>query len=248
MVGNLKDPVEVVGVLGDSRNTSLAEAPTEIFLPFPQLTWSFLCLVVPTNVDPHSLIGAVRREIAAVDRDLPVIEIHTGEELLEASQGQTRFLMFLLGVFSATSFVLAVIGIYGVIAYTVAQRTQELGIRMALGAGRRDILKLVVGSGLALTAAGIVIGLTGSIAVTRLLTTMLYDTSTTDPLTLFASAMLFIAVAAIASYLPAEGRSRSIRANVFSDSLQNRQFQIVLRHEKAAFGYALRRGFFQFGF
>ena len=208
-VGNLPNPVEVVGVLSDVRNSSLAAAPApEIFLPVPQLPWSFLCLSVRTNVDPRSLIGPVRREIAAVDRDQPVIEIHTGEELLEESQGQTRFMMFLLGVFSATAFLLAVIGIYGVIAYSVAQRTQELGIRMALGAARGDILRLVIGSGLKLTGAGIAIGLAGSLAVTRLMAAMLYETSATDPVTLAASTALFVAVAALASYLPARSATR----------------------------------------
>ncbi len=203
-VGNLPNPVEVAGVLGDVRNSSLAEAPApEIFLPFPQLPWSFLCLSVRTSVEPHSLISAVRREIAAVDRDQPVIEIHTGEELLEASQGQTRFMMFLLGVFSMTAFVLAVIGIYGVIAYAVAQRTQELGIRMALGAARGDILRLILGNGLALTGVGIALGLAGSFGVMRWIRAMLYETSASDPVTLIGSAALFVAVAMIASYVPA---------------------------------------------
>jgi putative ABC transport system permease protein len=208
-IGNLPAPVEVVGVLGDVRNTSISAPPTpEVFLPFPQLPWSFICLSVRTSVEPHSLVGPVRREIAAADRDQPVIEIHTGEELLEASQGQTRFMMFLLGVFSATAFILAVIGIYGVIAYTVAQRTQELGIRMALGAARSDILRLVIGNGLILTGSGIVIGVAGSLALTRLISTMLYETSSTDPLTFLVSAGLFTAVAVIASYLPARRAAR----------------------------------------
>jgi putative ABC transport system permease protein len=208
-IGNLPAPAEVVGVLGDSRNNALAEVPApEVFLPFPQLPWTFVCFEIRTTVEPHSLIGAVRREIAAVDRDQPVIEIHTGEELLEASAGQTRFMMSLIGVFSATAFSLAVIGIYGVIAYSVAQRTQELGIRMALGAAKADILRLVIGNGLILTGTGIVIGLAGSIAVTRLMTAMLYQTSPTDPVTFVVSAVLFTTVALLASYLPARRATR----------------------------------------
>jgi putative ABC transport system permease protein len=209
-VGNLPAPSEIVGVLGDTRNSSLAlPATPEVFLPFSQLPWSFFCLSVRTSVEPHGLISAVRREIAAADRDQPVIEIHTGDELLEASAGQTRFMMFLLGVFSATAFILAVIGIYGVIAYSVAQRTNELGIRIALGATRADILKLVIGSGLLLTGTGIVIGLAGSVAATRLLESLLYQTSTTDPLTFIASAILFTVVAAVASYFPARRATRT---------------------------------------
>jgi putative ABC transport system permease protein len=203
-VGNLPDPVEVAGVLGDVRNSGMAVAPDgEVFLPFPQLPWTFLYLSVRTTVDPHSLISAVRHEIAAVDRDQPVVEIHTAEELLEASQGQTRFMMFLLSVFSAAAFMLAVVGIYGVIAYSVAQRTQELGIRIALGATRGDILRLVIGNGLILTLSGIAIGTAASAALTRLMTSLLYDTSATDPLTFVTSAVLFTAVAAAASFIPA---------------------------------------------
>ena len=132
-----------------------------------------MCLSIRTTVDPHSLISAVRREIAAVDRDQPVVEIHTAEELLEASQGQTRFMMFLLSVFSATAFILAVVGIYGAIAYSVAQRTQELGIRIALGATSGDILRLVIGNGLILTLSGIAIGTGASVALTRLMNSLL---------------------------------------------------------------------------
>jgi ABC-type antimicrobial peptide transport system permease subunit len=132
----------------------------------------------------------------------------TGEELLEASQGKTQFMMFLLGVFAVTALILAVIGIYGVISFGVAHRTQELGIRMALGATKTDVLRLVIGNGLILTAAGILIGLAGSIALTRLMATLLYQTSPTDPLTFLASAVLFAAAAMLASYLPARRATR----------------------------------------
>jgi putative ABC transport system permease protein len=184
-------PAEVVGVFGDVRNVTLAVAPAaEVFLPFPQLLWTFAYFDIRTSVEPHSVIATVRRELAAVDRDQPVNESNTGEELIEASQGKTQFLPFLLGVFSATAFILAVIGIYGVIAYAVAQRTKKLGIRVALGATKADILRLVIGNGLILTVAGILTGLAGSVALTRLMTTELYQTSATDPLTFAASAIL----------------------------------------------------------
>ena len=208
-IGGLTSPAEVAGVLGDVRNVSLAAAPAaEVFLPFPQLPWTFLYFDIRTTVEPHALIAAVRREITAVDRDQPLTEINTGEELLAASQGKTQFLMFLLGVFSATALILAVIGIYGVIAYAVAQRTQELGIRVALGATSSGILRLVIGNGLALTAAGVLIGLAGSVGLTRLMASVLYQTSATDPFTFAASALLFAAAAGLASYLPAR---RAIR-------------------------------------
>ncbi len=207
-IGDLH-PAEVVGVFGDVRNITLAARPgAEVFLPFPQLPWTFVSFDIRTSVEPHSLVRAIRREIAAVDRDQPVNEINTGEELIEASQGKTQFLMFLLGAFSATAFILAVIGIYGVIAYAVAQRTPELGIRVALGATKADILRLVIGNGLILTVAGILTGLAGSVALTRLMTTVLYETSATDPLTFAASAILFTGAAALASYLPARRAAR----------------------------------------
>jgi putative ABC transport system permease protein len=207
-VGNLA-AAEVVGVLRDVRNASLAAAPApEVFLPFPQLPWTFVCFDIRTSVEPHSLIATARHEIAAVDPDQPVSEVHTGEELVEASQGKTQFMMFLLGLFAATAFLLALIGIYGVISYGVAHRTQEFGIRMALGATEAGILRLVIGNGLTLTAAGILIGLAGSIALTRLMAAVLYQTSATDPVTFAASAVLFTAAAALASYLPARRATR----------------------------------------
>jgi ABC-type antimicrobial peptide transport system permease subunit len=130
------------------------------------------------------------------------------EELLEAGSSRTRFTMFLLGIFSATALILAIVGIYGVIAYSVAQRTQELGIRMALGAAKSDILKLVIGHGLGLTLAGIAIGVAAALALTRLMSTMLYRTSATDPLAFAMSAGLFAAVALLASYVPARRAAR----------------------------------------
>jgi ABC-type antimicrobial peptide transport system permease subunit len=145
----------------------------------------------------------VRRQIAAVDPDQPVVEIHSGDDLLESSRGQMRFMTFLLGAFSVVALLLAVIGIYGLVAYTVEQRRQELEIRIALGATKAHILRLVIRNGLFLSVAGILIGLAGSLAVTRLMSAMLFETSATDPLTFFATAILFTSVAALASYLPA---------------------------------------------
>jgi predicted permease len=208
-IGNLPVPFEVVGVLGDTKNYGLALAPQpEVFLPLPQLPWSLLYMSVRTAIDPHSVISSVRRAIAEVDRDQPVTRVLTGDELLESACAQPRFTMFLLGVFSATAFVLAVIGIYGVIAYSVAQRTPEIGIRIALGAARGDIFRLVIGNGLVLTLAGILIGLGGAFALTRVMSSMLYQTSATDPLTFLMSSALFTAVAIAASYVPARRATR----------------------------------------
>jgi len=125
------------------------------------------------------------------------------EELLRAAGAQPRQTMFLLGIFAATAFVLAVVGIYGMIAYAVAQRTQELGIRVALGAARSDILRLVIGHGMGIALTGIVIGALASLALTRVMSSQLYQISATDPLTFALSALLFAFVALVASYVPA---------------------------------------------
>lgn len=197
-------PQVVVGVLGDIKNGSLAQDTIpEVFLPFPQMPWAALNLTVRTTQDPHRIISAVRGQISAIDKDQPVTDIKTLEEVLESAGAQPRFTMFLLAIFSATALILAIVGIYGVIAYSVAQRTQELGIRMALGAAKADILRLVIGHGLLLTASGIAIGLIASVAVTRVLSSMLYQTSATDPVIFSGSAALFLVVASIASYVPA---------------------------------------------
>jgi putative ABC transport system permease protein len=208
-VGSLPNPFEVVGVLGDVKNASLALAPEpEIYLPLPQLVSTYVSLCVRTAVDPHGIVSAVRQEIAGVDADQPLTRVMSAEELLESASAQPRFTMFLLGAFSATALILAVIGIYGVIAYSVAQRTQELGIRIALGADNGDIFRLVVGGGLSLTIIGIGIGLAGSLALTRLISSLLYETSATDPVTFGGCAALFAAVAVLASYLPARRATR----------------------------------------
>ena len=208
-VGNLPNPFEIVGVMGDTKNVNLATPPQpELILPLPQLPWPLLYLCVRTTGDSHGLISAVRGRVASVDRDQPVTFVQTMEERLESSSAQPRFMMFLLGVFSATAFILAMVGIYGVIAYTVAQRTQEFGIRMALGAARTDIFRLVVGHGLSLTSIGLLTGFAASVAFTRVMSTLLYETSATDPITFGASAALFMGVALIASYLPARRATR----------------------------------------
>jgi putative ABC transport system permease protein len=208
-VGNLPKPFEIVGVLGDVKNSGLTvAAEPEVFVPYPQLASPLLFLSVRTSLDPHSLASALRAQVAAADPDQPLTDVQTMEERLELASASPRFTMLLIGIFSATAFILAVIGIYGVIAYAVAQRTQELGIRIALGAEKLDILRLVIGGGLALSLAGIGIGLAGSIALTRLMSAMLYETSVTDPLIFAASAVLFLAVALVASYLPARRATR----------------------------------------
>jgi predicted permease len=208
-LGQRPQPVEVVGVFGDLRNVTLGDdASPEVMLPFPQLPWPLLNLSVRTAGDPNSMIPAIRRQVSEVDKDQPLTNVQTMDELIGAASTQQRFTMLLLAVFSGTALILAIVGIYGVIAYSVVQRTQELGIRMALGADQDDVLKLVVVQGLGLTMIGIAIGLAGAFALTHLMSSLLYQTSARDPVAFAVSALLFTVVALLASYLPARRAAR----------------------------------------
>ena len=203
------DAAEVVGVFGDTKNMSLAaETNPEVFLPFPQFPWPRLNLTLRAAAEPSNLIQAVRRKIAKIDPEQPITHAQSLQELLAASQASQRFTTVLLGVFSATALLLTMVGIYGVVAYSVVQRRRELGIRMALGAERADILRLVVGQGVMLALAGIALGLAGSFALTGALRSMLYQTRATDPATYLISALTFGITALAASYLPARRATR----------------------------------------
>jgi len=204
LVGRQPAPSEVVGVVGDVHNTNLAaDVQPELYLPFARLPWPSMNLLVRTTGDPHTFVAAVRARVLAVDKDQPVTQVLSMEEVLANGATQPRFLTALLGALSAIALVLAIVGIYGVIAYSVTERTREMGIRMALGAAQWDILRLVLRQGLGLALSGIGIGLAASLALTRLMTTLLYHVSTTDPAVFVGGAALFAAVAMLASYLPA---------------------------------------------
>jgi putative ABC transport system permease protein len=204
VVGRGPEPAEVVGMAADVRNDGLAQdTQAQLYLPFPQLPWGDMNLLVRTAVPPTSIVPAVRAQISAVDPDQPVTSIQTVDELMDSSRAQPRFTMLLLGVFSAAALALAVIGIYGVLAYSVAQRRQELGIRLALGAERADILRLVVGQGLTLATAGIAIGLVAALLLTRLMSSMLYKVGALDLTTFALAPLVFLFIALLASYLPA---------------------------------------------
>ncbi len=209
LVGRATAPSEVVGVIGDMRNVGVAaDVQPEIYLPFAQLPWPTMNLVVRTAGDPRSVAGAVRSRVSALDPDLPVTSIQTMDEVLETAAAQPRFTTALLGALSTTALLLAIVGIYGVISYSVSERTKEMGIRIALGAARADILRLVLRQALILALAGIGIGLAASVALTRLLAGMLYRVSTTDPITFAAGSLLFAAIALLASYIPARRATR----------------------------------------
>jgi len=160
-------------------------------------------LLVRTAVTPRSITSAVRAQIAAVDADQPITNVQTVDDLMDSSRSQPRFTMLLLAVFSATALLLAVVGIYGVLAYSVAQRRQEFGIRLALGAEQADILRMVLRQGLVLAVSGIATGLFASLFLTRLMSSMLYKVGARDLTTFAITPLLFFGIALLASYLPA---------------------------------------------
>jgi putative ABC transport system permease protein len=196
--------VQVVGVVADVKPAGLdSEARGELYTPYDQRSWPSMSIAVRTYGDPMQISSAVRKQIAQVDADLPVTSIRTLEDIVADSFGQRRLTLWLFGAFSVTALVLAAMGIYGLLVYSVEQRRQEMGIRQALGARQGDILALVLRQGLGLALAGVVVGLVGAAALTRLLATLLFHVSATDPATFLAMAILFVSVAAMASYLPA---------------------------------------------
>jgi putative ABC transport system permease protein len=162
-----------------------------------------MLLLVRTSGSPASLAGPIRRAVAALDPDLPVSDIRTLDERLDQSVAQPRVSMIVLGIFAVMALVLAAVGIYGVLSYTVTQRTRELGIRMALGAESKSVMRLVVGQAMTPVLIGVILGLAGAWGATRLMSSLLFGVSATDPLTFLAVALFLLVVAALASWLPA---------------------------------------------
>lgn len=194
----------IVGVVSNVSQYALdKEPPMQIYLPHSQFPTSFNNIVVKTEDDPNSVLAAVRREILAIDKDQAVYNVVTLEQLHADSISLRWFFTLLLSVFAAITLTLAVIGIYGVMSYAVTQRTQEIGIRMALGARREDVLKLVVKGGIALALTGVGIGLVMAFALTRLMQSVLFGITPSDALTYVMGALGLIVVAALACYIPA---------------------------------------------
>ncbi|HEY6292263.1 MAG TPA: ABC transporter permease [Terriglobia bacterium] len=203
----------IVGVVGDVRQWGLAQdAPLAIDLPYSQSPQPFFLsaatLVVRTPSDPLAMANAVRQEVQVVDPEMPVFDVTSMEQLVYRSVAEPRFDTLLLGSFAALALILASVGIYGVVSYSVTQRTHEIGIRMALGAERIDVLKPVVSEGLGLTLAGVGIGLIGALILTRFLANLLYGVRPTDLVTFVAVSMVLTGVAAFASYVPARRATR----------------------------------------
>lgn len=208
-IGVNPQPVEVVGIVADMHQASISMDPRPGFYrPSAQVPPPTAMFAVRTEGDPLRFVNAVRSEVLAIDPDQPVSAVQTMQDVVEADLGQQRLITILLGSFAGVALLLAAVGIYGAIAYSVAQRTQEVGIRRALGAQQGDILRLIVGQGLGLTLAGVALGLGGAFALTRVLKSVLFRISATDPATFAGIALLFLVIALAATFIPARRAAR----------------------------------------
>ena len=196
-------PYEIIGVVGDLHHRSLAEGQPFPAMYFPTRQSGRTNLVIRTHGDPLSVVGAVRKEVQALDPDQPIAAVKPMTEWIDSSVAPQRYSTTLLGLFAALAMILAATGIYGVMSYSVTQRTHEIGVRMALGARRVDVLKLVVRQGMLLTIVGVVVGLLGAFALTRVMSSLLFAVTTKDPITFAAVAVLLVAVAFLACFVPA---------------------------------------------
>jgi putative ABC transport system permease protein len=195
---------EIVGIVGDVKQYGLDQATSmQTYEPYTQQTFSYMTLVVRTAGDPTNLSAAIRGELSNLDKEQPATNIKALREFFSTSIAQQRFATVLLAVFAAVALVLAAVGIYGVLSYAVTQRTHEIGIRMALGAGRSDVLRLVVGKGMLLTVIGVTGGLAAAFGLTRLMASLLFGVTATDAMTFAGVASVLLAVALLACYIPA---------------------------------------------
>jgi putative ABC transport system permease protein len=194
----------IAGVVKDVKSDGLdAESTPEMYMPYSQNVSSGMTLVVRTLSNPSNSVAAVREQVQSIDKDQPVYDIRTLAQLLGEAVAQRRLNMLLLGAFALIALLLATSGIFGLMTYMVTQRTREIGIRMALGAQKSDILKLIFGRGMSLTMIGLGVGLAAAFALTRLMSSLLFGVSATDPLTFLSVASLLAIVALIACYIPA---------------------------------------------
>jgi putative ABC transport system permease protein len=199
----------VVGVVGNIKYKALdADTRQEMYWPYYQVGVGGGAMVVRTSGDPKEMIGAVRGTILEIDQNTPLYDVKSMEEIMTESVAGRWLNTLLLAVFGGAALLLAAVGLYGVISYSVTQRTHEIGVRMALGATSRDILKLVVGHGMALVAIGIVIGTAGAVALTRFMSSLLFEVTPRDPVTIAVIALVLAASAFLASYIPARRATR----------------------------------------
>jgi putative ABC transport system permease protein len=210
-LGFLDEPKvrEIIGVVGDVRHEGLDSDPrTEVFLPHLQEPYGSMTYVVRTGSEPSILLQAIKNEVWAVNKNLPFSSIATIDDLVSKSLGKRRFNLLLLGAFAGIALTLAGIGIYGLMSFSTSRRTHEIGIRIALGAQTRDIMKAVLKEGMLLTAAGLALGLIASIALTRFLSSLLFGVTATDPLTFLVISFVLAAVALVACFVPARRATR----------------------------------------
>jgi len=202
-------PREIVGVVKDVKLQSLSsQIEPGVFIPYSQDSWPRMNLVVRTLTDPAAMSAAIMQEVLAIDKDQPVANVQTMRRVISDSVMPQRLSMALLGAFAGLAMVLAVVGIYGLTAYSVSQRTREIGIRMALGAQQSDVLRMVLRKGMIIAMVGIGLGMLGAIVVTRGLSGLLYGVTATDPVVFGGVALLLLAAAVLASYVPARKATR----------------------------------------
>jgi putative ABC transport system permease protein len=200
----------IVGVVNEMKYRGLPNNPTtdpDVFLPFSQRQRGF-ALLMRTPLEPASLSGAVRKALHDTDRTAVVYGITTGEDLIARETARSRFTGWLMAIFAGAALLLAMIGIYGVMSYAVSRRTQEIGIRVALGAARRDVLRLVVGRGMGLIVLGLALGAAAAVALSRLIATLLYGVTSSDVLSFAAAALVLAFVAFVACLVPASRATR----------------------------------------
>jgi putative ABC transport system permease protein len=201
-------PLMVIGVVKDVRWGDLWEPNPDIYVPFAQHPAGSIDLTVRTAVPPLSVVPAIREAVSTLDREQPVNRIATMDEIVADNYGALRFPMVLVWIFAVLALLLSGVGIFGVMSYTVSRRTQEMAIRMALGAGGREVLSLVLREGLGVTLFGVVLGLVVALGLSRVMSGYVYGVKATDPITFIASALVLVAVATLASYLPARRATR----------------------------------------
>jgi len=195
---------EIVGIVGDVKHYGLDQDTTlQTYEPYTQQPFSFMTLVVRTAGDPTNLTSAIRNQVLSIDKEQPVSQVRTLEQRVSTSIAQQRFSMLLLGVFAAVAMVLAAVGIYGVLSYAAAQRTHEIGVRMALGARAGDVLKMVIGQGMKLALAGVALGSGAALALTQLMKRLLFGVTAADPMTYVVIALSLTLVALFACWIPA---------------------------------------------
>ena len=194
---------EIVGVVADTKANDLkTPAAAEMYVAYLQRPWQWNRYAVRTSVEPEGLASSIRAAVWSVDKDIPVNDLKTMEGLIAETTAEPRFYLILLIIFAAVALILSTVGVYGVMSYAVAQRRNEIGVRMALGARTTDVLKLVVGRGMALALIGVAFGLAGAFALTRTLTTMLFTVEPTDPMVFAAIPLMIFIVALLASLIP----------------------------------------------